>query len=93
MEYQLKEFANNEYKLLVELSHHQTKIKGIDVIPLSQKEIAAECNISYPTTNKLMSSLIEKGCLLNAETKRRYIITPKGLDCIKNLEKIRTIED
>lgn len=93
MEYKLNEFANDDYKMLVELSHHQLKIKGVDVIPMTQKEIAEECNISYPTASKIISALIEKECLITSKTKGRYIITPKGLACIEELEKVRTIDN
>ena len=93
MEYKLNEFATDDYKMLVELSNHQIKIKGIDVIPLTQKEIAEECKISYPTANKLITILIEKGCLKPAENKGRYIITSKGSACIEELEKVRIINE
>ncbi|MCI5752261.1 MAG: MarR family transcriptional regulator [Oscillospiraceae bacterium] len=93
MEYKLNEFATDDYKMLVELSHHQIKIKGVDIVPMTQKEIADECKISYPTTNKLVSLLIEKGCLRATKTKGRYIITKKGLACIEELEKVRTIDE
>lgn len=91
--YKLSDFATNDYKMLAELSRHQIKIKGVDIIPMTQKEIADECKISYPTTNKLISSLIKKGCLDTTKTKGRYIITPKGLAFIKEFEKVRIINE
>lgn len=92
MKYKLNEFATDDYKMLLELSHHQLKIKGVNTIPMTQKEIAEECGISYPTTNKLMAILMEKGCIRATQNKGRYIITPKGLSCISEFEKVRIID-
>ena len=66
-------FINDKTRILLIISENQLEIKGKNICPLNQQEIA-----SLAHCGKLKANQIEEGYLEMIHAKGRYLITAKG---------------
>ena len=92
MVFKLKEYASEDYQILLSMYEHQIKIKGEDIVPMTQNDLCAECGLSKPTVNRAVQSLVKSECVEQL-SKGRYKITLKGNYIVEAFEKKITIEE
>lgn len=86
MTFKLKEFANENYKILLSMFEHQITIQDEEIVPMTQNDLCIECELSKPTVNRAVQALVVSECV-ELISKGRYRITPKGRYIIKAFEK------
>ena len=60
------------------ISENQLEIKGKNICPLNQQEIASLAHCGKLKANQIIKELIEEGYLEMIHAKGRYLITAKG---------------
>lgn len=76
------------YKVLSVLYDNCTTFKGETYCPLSQEEIAKELGITRLTVSNLLKRLKELG-YISFDTPRKYVITKKAKNIIKQIKNIK----
>ena len=71
-------FINDKTRILLIISENQLEIKGKNICPLNQQEIASLAHCGKLKANQIIKEFIEEGYLEMIHAKGRYLITAKG---------------
>jgi len=73
-------FTNDKYKVLKCMSERQISVLGIQVVKLSQQEIADTLHFTKTKVNSIISDLKIDGYLLQQSPRGKYVLTEKALE-------------
>ena len=80
-------FINDRYRVLDCMKQRQIDVLGIQVVPLSQRQISNITGIAYKTVNNIIKELKADGYInYQGTTRGKYSLTDKA---ITELDKIQ----
>lgn len=86
----IDKFTSSTYKIFKQIYDCQMQLPdGTLYIPISQAELARIVGVSTITMNKYFKQFQEDGVIsVYGELKGKYQLTDKGIEIIKNIEKL-----
>ncbi len=80
-------FSNNRYKVLQCMAERRIEVKGKDIIPLSQQDIANIVQLSKKKVNIIISELKENGYIIQkSPTRGKYFLTEKAVQVLSKMQ-------
>lgn len=73
-------FTNDRYKVLDCMKQRQIDVSGVQVVPLSQRQISDITGMAYKTVNNIIKELKKEGYInYQGTTRGRYLLTIKAI--------------
>lgn len=73
-------FTNDRYKVLDCMKQRQIDVSGIQVVPLSQRQISVITGVAYKTVNNIIKELKANGYInYQGTTRGKYSLTDKAI--------------
>lgn len=78
-------FVNDKYKVLECMFKRQISVNGINIVKLSQQEIADILSFTKPKVNAIIAELKNNGYIEQKSSHGKYILTLKAISELTNL--------
>lgn len=85
-------FVNDKYKVLSCMAERQIKVKGQEIIKLSQQEIAEIVQFSKVKVNNIISELKSDGYLEQKSARGKYSLTSKAKSALDEMQNGGTVK-
>ena len=83
----LEFFSNDRYRVLQCMTERQIEVNGINIVPLSQQDIANMVQLSKKKVNSIIRELKENGYVLQqSPTRGKYFLTEKALNVVNQIQ-------
>lgn len=84
----LEFFSNDRYKVLQCMVERQIEIKGQNVVPISQQNIADVVQLSKKKVNTIIGELKVNGYIRQqSATRGKYLLTEKAIQAVRKIQK------
>ncbi len=84
----LEFFSNDRYRVLQCMVERQIDVKGKNIVPLSQQDIADVVQFSKKKVNTIIGELKENGYVQQqSSTRGKYLLTNKAVQAVAKIQK------
>ena len=90
----LEFFSNDRYRILQCMLERQIEVKGQNIVPLSQQNIADVVQLSKKKVNTIIGELKESGYIQQqSSTRGKYLLTNKAVHAVAKIQKTEADSD